>query len=308
MRSLLFLTLTAAVFLSSSIGANADDVGPHADLRAIRAALPVLLAARLTRIGIDSSAFHTDDVVVDGNGAVASWSDQTTQGVVSLERRDDRWWMRREANAGMQGSTMYWGYDAPGSPDQPACNVNSTTWPDLATGLNITSVLATLANEHLRVVAESPGFRHMVPLVVSPSFCDYNYRIFSLDRSDGYYSVLKVPVTASPSPYALAPAILARAPTPTEMPPTPGANAYYFFTMVNGLSTVFVADQGTTLDVWCPFVLDPNLNYTLTMSFSTPTIGPLRGTLKDNTLHFVLPAFSADPHAEMMGEIDGNPW
>ncbi len=100
----------------------------------------------------------------------------------------------------------------------------------------------------------------------------------------------------------------ARAPTKAESwANPPGGNSYFFFSgTVQSKQPVHV-QSGTTIDVWFPFVLDPALRYSLTIAApNAMSLGPIRGALKDNTLRFVLPAFTATPGAELMGEVESN--
>ncbi len=64
---------------------------------------------------------------------------------------------------------------------------------------------------------------------------------------------------------------------------------------------------GTTIDVWFPFVLDDELRYTLSFFSDDKPSGQIAGTIFDNTLHFVLPAFVMAPGKTLMAEIDGDP-
>ena len=95
-----------------------------------------------------------------------------------------------------------------------------------------------------------------------------------------------------------------RAPTAAEMPPSPGANAYYFFSLTS-TATMPVAIPETTLDVWFPYVLDPAVRYTLWIGFTRPRVDGVPGTLHDNVLHFDLPSVTTIAGKEALGEIDG---
>ncbi len=102
--------------------------------------------------------------------------------------------------------------------------------------------------------------------------------------------------------------IESRAPTPAESwTNRPGGNSYFFFSGTVQAPQPVHVQRGTTLDVWFPFVLDTSLTYSLTIGGEgfTP-IGPIDGALADNTLHFVLPAFTAPPGVDMMGEIESD--
>jgi hypothetical protein len=99
-----------------------------------------------------------------------------------------------------------------------------------------------------------------------------------------------------------------RAPTEAESwANQPSGNSYFFFSgTVQSPQPVHV-QAGTKIDVWFPFVLDTSLKYSLTIGGNGFTaIGPVDGTLADNTLHFVLPAFTVAPGVELMGEIESD--
>jgi len=119
--------------------------------------------------------------------------------------------------------------------------------------------------------------------------------------SDGYVGFIRVPGVAPPK--FVASGWFDRAPTDGEMT-GPGANGIYYLSrqFAPGESATYPAHA--TLDVWCPFLLDPELRYSLTIAGGTPFVGPLDGTLRDNILHFDLPAFTAPAGVELQAEID----
>lgn len=120
---------------------------------------------------------------------------------------------------------------------------------------------------------------------------------------DGYLATLRI----SPNAAGTIPAgtiLRGRAPTAAEKPPTPGADAVYFFT-IESQSRAVPFGAGSRLDVRCPFRLDPSLRYTLTIARSDPYLGPIAGSTSDDVLHFTLPAFTVPPGTEVQGEIDG---
>ncbi len=94
-----------------------------------------------------------------------------------------------------------------------------------------------------------------------------------------------------------------RAATVAEMPPAPGENGYYFFALSAGGAQRL---DRATLDVWFPFVLDPNQRYVLWLGFVEPEVRALPGTLQHNVLHFALPPMSFVPGKTALGEIDGD--
>jgi len=98
-----------------------------------------------------------------------------------------------------------------------------------------------------------------------------------------------------------------RIPTEAESWVSPGGNSYVFFSGTVQSPQAVHVQAGTTLDVWFPFVLDPSLRYNLSLAgHGFSPIGHVDGTLKDNTLHFVLPAFTAPPGVDLMGEIESD--
>lgn len=99
-----------------------------------------------------------------------------------------------------------------------------------------------------------------------------------------------------------------RAPTEAESwANPPSGNAYFFFSGIVHSTQLVHVQAGTVITVWFPFVLDPSVRYSLTIAApKTLSLGPIEGTLKDNTLYFVLPAFTATPGDQLMGEIDSD--
>ncbi len=96
-----------------------------------------------------------------------------------------------------------------------------------------------------------------------------------------------------------------RAPTEAESwLAYPGGNSEFFFSATVKSASAVHVQSGTTIAVWFPFVLEPEQRYSLTIAHTDEPIGPIFGTLKDNTLQFVLPAFSMKPGAHLMGEIE----
>lgn len=115
---------------------------------------------------------------------------------------------------------------------------------------------------------------------------------------DGYVAT----VGPAGAPYASA-AWFDRAPTDAEMVGG-GADGIYYLSLQLAAGRTAAFPAHATLDVWCPFFLDPELRYSLTIADVEPPVGPLDGTLRDNVLHFDLPAFTAPAGAEIQAEID----
>lgn len=132
-------------------------------------------------------------------------------------------------------------------------------------------------------------------------------RVSSPESPDGFQTSFSWAHADADVDAAIAPR-LGRRPTEAESWLSyPGGNSYFFFSAVVRSSVVVHVDAGSALDVWFPFVLDPSYRYSLTIAHSDPVVGPVNGTLRDNTLHFVLPAFALVPGTQLMGEIEGDP-
>jgi hypothetical protein len=122
----------------------------------------------------------------------------------------------------------------------------------------------------------------------------------------GYLITIRYP--ASDTQGSVAATIRGRAPTRAESPLTPNGDAYFYFTVTFDGSQPVTVPQGATVDVVFPQALDTSLVYSLTLGFADKPIGPIVGSFQSkNALHFGLPAFTARPGVELMGEIDGDP-
>jgi hypothetical protein len=329
MRIGILLVVVFALASSPSPG-RADDYGPHRALREIRGSLPILLATRVKRLPTSTlrpeppiavSDIRVNDVVVDGDGAVAEWTAGREHGLVTLAYHHSRWWMTGEANysapdAADRNSTPAWYYDSAGA---SGCYVHTyglsiaPTTDDLHSKLGVAIPLAAIASQHISVIAQAganvAAYRasHVNEGELVPGGClSYPDEMYPTSETDGYQTIWwKGPGMINPHFSGLA--FHTRAPTVGEMPPSFGANSYFFFSMEFARTTPIEIAGGSELDVWCPFVLDSDLRYSVTIAGGDPVVGPIDGTLRDNELHFNLPAFAAKPGVELMGEIEGNP-
>jgi hypothetical protein len=91
-----------------------------------------------------------------------------------------------------------------------------------------------------------------------------------------------------------------------------GEDPYYLFGLgvrppgvAAPLPATLTFASGSTLEVWFPFVLQKDRNYTLHLNDVFPESSALSGTLKNNVLRFVLPRFTLRTNAIADGEIDG---
>lgn len=62
--------------------------------------------------------------------------------------------------------------------------------------------------------------------------------------------------------------------------------------------------SNSTIDVWFPYVLAKQDHYVLSISNVTPELAGVPGALKNNELHFVLPAFTLNWGDVARGEIE----
>jgi hypothetical protein len=114
-------------------------------------------------------------------------------------------------------------------------------------------------------------------------------------------------LAAVDAPTGTAVSFYGRAPTKTEMAPSPGADGFFFFHMDLGANAPVHVAGGSTIDVAFPSKLDPSYRYSMTLARTVPNVVDVPGTLHGNTLHFELPAFVVPANTRIIGEIDGDP-
>jgi hypothetical protein len=294
------------------LAARADDYGPRRDIVAIRHDFPILQRGLAMLDNLVVRAVVVESAVVDSGNALVQWRDANTNynDFVSMRYRYGRWWLERD--------TFFRG-DA----DPTTCPAWAPT-PQLLSSEGVPPALVALAAQRMPVVQQAIVLVRQFEEKHSNLVCD----AYSVGSQDPMYSLFVLPFQTAhrraiaggeynvrvrlaqndgPQDAEIA-HIQGRAPTEGESwANPPSGNSYFFFSgTVKSERTVHV-QAGTTLDVWFPFVLDPSLKYSLTIGGAgfTP-IGPIDGTLADNTLHFVLPAFTAPPAVDMMGEIESD--
>jgi len=254
-----------------------------------------------------------ESAVVDREEALVQWRDTNAgyTAIVAMRYRYGRWWLE-------PGALFLVGHaDLPG-PCPPA----SAPTPQFLSNKGVPPALAALAGHYMPAVQEAivlvrqfkdqnPNFHCGESSTSDPAYSPFELPFQSTYRreiSGGEYGV-RVRVAKNDGPWgSKITHIQSRAPTEAESwANPPSGNSYFFFSgTVQSPQPVHV-QPGTTIDVWFPFVLDTSLSYSLTIAApNAMSLGPVEGTLKDNTLHFVLPAFTAPPGAELMGEIEGN--
>lgn len=253
----------------------ANDVGPGKEVRTIRRQLPVLLAESYD---FQNRSAIVDAVRVSGAGALAQWHAGADSQTAYLSRRFDRWWL---VDSSLQ------------------CGIGNVP-ADL---LPSPPPQAQPAGQGLLVKAGAP--------TCDPYWIN-DLRFLSgaeqMPTSMGGYLARFVFASNDAPEGALLAGVQGRAPTEAESWMTDGGNSYFFFSGTVQSSAPIQVAAGTTIDVWFPFVLDTSLHYALTIAHADKPIGPIDGTLKDNVVHFVLPAFALAPGAELHGEVEGDAW
>jgi hypothetical protein len=83
------------------------------------------------------------------------------------------------------------------------------------------------------------------------------------------------------------------------------ANAYFLFNIYLK-SSAYGDVSRASMDVWFPFVLDRRHRYTISIACNGRPLGPIVGTLQNNSLHFDLPGFVIGTDAELTGQIDAD--
>ena len=285
------LALVVLLAVGMSMPVRADDYGPHPDLRAIRHDLPILYEQGDGPIDIQ-------DVVVAGNNALVQVQTKGGTRVAILSRRYDRWW--REGEILIENRNAIYGSLCALQLDEAFLNE-----------IKVAPALVRLAATHIPLVVPTPTPSPPSDFVKAgcgvESYENYQF-FFSRPASVLNNGYLMNVAFANNDAYqkAMLDASL-RPPTEAESWMARGGNSYFFFSSDVKSDAAIHIQPGTTIDVWFPFVLNPDKRYSLTIGHADAPIGPIDGTLKNNTLHFVLPAFALTPGAHLMGEIEGDP-
>ena len=307
--------------------ASADDYGPHRGIREVRTAVPILVQARLDELRFEKGTAQVDDTIVGNDDAIVNWHTSTIRGVSALSYRNARWWSLGTIYEWPQKPGWSWWmsdsstaeYGCPGS-------LETTTPPNVAsieTALHAPPGVAALWSQHASpfasgsppsMTSQTPPrvnrdctkgtYSYSWPLdVMTQNATGSTYAVgrIALENADGYRAQWTGPGDWGSS-------ILrgtGRAPTDSEMT-GPGANSIFFVYATVGPKKL-VAPK-STLTIWCPFVLDTSVHYFIEIAGPDAVVGPVTATLKDNTLAFELPAFTAQPGVDLKGEIDFTPW
>jgi hypothetical protein len=250
------------------------------------------LATPLRNEHADAGALVIDGIVVSKGLALVEWHADFDAAILQMTYRFGRWWIDQQTSTPLPLGITGWG-----------CGMHLLTSHE---------ALVPLADGHLPSITRmlhppaSRGVRGTVmcgaPAGRRPAWSDPHKMQANPYSASLTFASSDAPVDADLD------ALVGRAPTEAESwANQPSGNSYFFFSgTVQSPQPVHV-QAGTKIDVWFPFVLDTSLKYSLTIGGNGFTaIGPVDGTLADNTLHFVLPAFTVAPGVELMGEIESD--
>jgi len=306
-RTLIAAWLVATSFSLAPRVTYAQDVGPGREVRAIRHDLPILLAEQFSGqdLAMKTIIASGSEALVEARITGATW-------VFSLSKRLNTWWLANQIGIDTSGAaSTCWG--------ARAADIDGIT-PEFLKAVGISQSLVDLAEQSFplaieaakRVAAHTPPPSGFVKAGISVD-CARGFNILFFQHHPTIPVITEqqyvVALSNDSGPSASLNNVTGRAPTEGESWVTPNNNGYFFFSGTLDSPTTVHVDAGTKLSVWFPFVLDTTKTYSLTIAHVTPVIGPINGTLlRDNTLHFVLPAFTIEPGADIMGEIDGDPY
>ena len=255
----------------------------------------------------------SESIIVDEGHALVQWRDPSAeQRTISLlDYKYGRWWLTDDIFSSGEEADL-----------QAGCPPSEAPTPQFLMTAGVDPALAALANAHTPLVQEAvravQAYEHdhlgghygcstIGDRYYSPSVLPFQSTNPQTIVGAGYRVRVKLAQNNGDEKAGIADP-QSRAPTEAESwANPPSGNAYYFFSGTVRATQPVHVQAGTIIDVWFPFVLDTSLSYSLTIAApNAMSLGPVEGTLKDNTLHFVLPAFTAPPGAELMGEIEGN--
>jgi hypothetical protein len=286
---ILFSGLIAGTGYNAAI-ARADDRGPAGTVAAIRRDIPLLLASQL---GPDRSKLVVDWIVADKGEAVAAWHAAGDRGVVVLHFRSGRWWWRAAAVTTPDASGYWTPMRAPGE-EVGSCFADSPGPPsahDLVVAGFITESLAADLSNRLRAAAPRPFVYHeCLPNAhyYEDTGVSYDARLFDKEL---------LPVR---------PVLTGRVPEDWRRRGARGAKVYYVFDLSGSESMpLLFRTDSATFGIWFPYVLPLQTRFTLSLRGVNPEVRAIPGNLKDNLLHFDLPAFTLPPGSVARGEIDG---
>lgn len=271
------------------------DLGPPQSVAAIRTDVPKLLA---NRMGGDGSVSVTD-VVADATRAVAIWQGGGNVGIAVLQKRNARWWLmayalhplKRNEWTDLKTTAPTNLYCGSGENPAPAADVLTKRFaipPSVAQSAAASYAESTPASP--MAIATSPR-----GTLVRGRWVDCATYPVPYAAVDGYVLDLAGMFTREAMP-----ALTASNATPESE------------TSIARLVHVTISSSEplppSTLNVWCPWPLDPTSRYTLTLRLTNGREQRIAGSLDNaNNLHFVLPPIPIVPLAVTRGTISVDP-
>jgi hypothetical protein len=85
-----------------------------------------------------------------------------------------------------------------------------------------------------------------------------------------------------------------------------GGNAYAYFDLRFANDAPLSVTEGTKVRIWLPYLPPLDVIYELTLAKAAVPLDPVYGSIHGSVVDFKLPAFTIPPHAELIGELDGN--
>ncbi len=301
MRALLAALL---VMLCGSL-ARADDFGPQRDIDAVRTAVPTLLTRLYYERNFAPDQIVVSDIVVAGDSALASWRIGDHDGLVGMRRIDGTWWDLLEGYSDRTSAhaTAWWFEGA--TPWRALPDLESTYGPTSAElrAIGMPKSLVRLAASHNPIVAASDNAGRGVP---SPRNVDREvlYLPPGVTANGSSHGASRAQTAGYEIVLVLAPndATLGSAVSITGHRPAERAKSLYAVQFAFSGPRTVTFENGSRINVWFPYVLNPNARYTLAMN---GTLGTIDAYLHDNTLSFELPSFTARPGAKFAGDIFG---
>ncbi len=300
-RASLYFGLVVAT--SGPIAAPAADYGPAAAVKSVRHDLPILLAAGLE---YDHLVPATDWVVTDGMDALALWHAGKNRGIVALRRHMGRWWWRAAtvSAAGVEGSWTE--MTVPGN-DVTGCGTGRNAPPSAAELFDGGYVSRTLAGQVSRRLPSPVRLTAIMLCDPSPNY--------TRSSSGGFAATFVHNDLCYNCSYL---ALSGGRPVNNQKATSNEESVYYSFSLAIDSADYSSRDDiasppprisftdGSTLDIWFPYVLPSRVRYTLQIDGIDPKIASLGGTVKNNVVHFVLPWFTLKNGTPAKGAIFGH--
>jgi hypothetical protein len=317
-KTLIFAGLLAVVVRPAL--ALASDLGPSTAVATIRHDLPLLLAAPFQDMDLHTKP-TVDWVVTNGQSAVASWHAEQRRGIVNLVLRSGHWWWRASAVKTAYNAQAPWTrMQMPGTdlevcdsatfPDPPSANtLLEEGFIDEALAHELSSRLPAVHTSDLRggssctlddqyLVSTTGGseatfFHHEEYLTSWFTWTGRTAAYQNEETGPSLKARYSFTVTASRNNTEGGMQRLVHSiykPLFDELLPTP--------------PPALTFRRNSTIDLWLPYVISKQDRYVLSITNVTPEITSVPGTVQNNVLHFVLPAFTLGWGDVARGEID----